>query len=270
MTEPQPGTPLPHPDGQPPRVFRRGGTVLRPVAPWTPAVHALLLHLERAGFAGAPRVVGDGYDGLGHEVLTFLAGASVHPHPWSDEGMWQVGRLLRELHDATADFPEPPGAAWYPSEFRAPFGAAGTVVSHGDTGPWNIAATGGRPTAFFDWDSAGPTALIDEVAATAWLNAQLHDDDVAERQGLPPAAARAAQVRHFADGYRLAAAERSRLVTGMIEYAIRDCAAEAVKGGVTPELADPGPLWALAWRARSAAWLLRHRRMLENALVGGR
>jgi hypothetical protein len=264
------GEPLAHPDGGPPRVFRRGGTVLRPAAPWTPAVHALLRYLEQAGFAGAPRVVGDGYDGHGREVLTYIEGSSVHPHPWSDEGIWQVGRLLRELHDATAGFRPPRGASWYPSEFRTGFGEPGTVVSHGDTGPWNIAATDGRPTAFFDWDSAGPTALIDEVAATAWLNAQLHDDDVAERQGLPPAAVRAAQLRHFADGYQLPAAGRAGLVTAMTEYAIRDCAAEAVKGGVTPDSADPAPLWALAWRARSAAWLLRHRGLLENAITAGR
>jgi hypothetical protein len=37
--------------------------MLRPARPWTSAVHALLRHLERAGFAGSPRVVGDGYDG---------------------------------------------------------------------------------------------------------------------------------------------------------------------------------------------------------------
>jgi hypothetical protein len=53
----------------------------------------------------------------------------------------------------------------------------------------------------------------------------------------------------------------------MIEYAIRDCAAEAVKAGVTPGSADPGPLWSLAWRSRSAAWMIRHRTLLENAVA---
>ncbi len=36
----------------------------------------------------------------------------------------------------------------------------------------------------------------------------------------------------------------------MIEYAIRDCAAEAVKAQVTPDSAGPAPLWAPAWRGR--------------------
>jgi hypothetical protein len=256
---------LPGAGGEPSRVFRRGGTVLRPAGPWTPTVHALLRHLEQAGFAGAPRVVGDGYDDEGREVLTFIEGAFVHPHAWSDEGIWRAGRLLRALHDATAGFRPPPDAVWCPWPFRTDLGAPGAVIGHCDAGPWNLAARDGLPFAFIDWDTAGPTDRLDEVAATAWWNAQLHDDDVAERQGLPSAAARAAQLRYFLDGYELTAAERGGLVTRMIEYAIRDCAAEAAQ--VTPDSADPATLWALAWRSRAAAWMIRHRTLLENAIV---
>ncbi|MFG1965165.1 hypothetical protein [Nonomuraea sp. NPDC049028] len=53
----------------------------------------------------------------------------------------------------------------------------------------------------------------------------------------------------------------------MIEFAIRDCAFVAVKSRITPESTDPDPLWALAWQARAAAWMLRHRPLLENALA---
>src|ERR1700742_4781949 len=66
-----------------------------------PAVHALLRYLERVGFAGAPRVVGDGFDDQGHEVLTFVEGAMVSPYAWSDDGIEQTGQLLRALHGAT-------------------------------------------------------------------------------------------------------------------------------------------------------------------------
>jgi len=38
-------------------------------------VHAVLRHLERAGFDGAPRVLG--FDDRGREVLTFLDGNTV-------------------------------------------------------------------------------------------------------------------------------------------------------------------------------------------------
>ena len=37
-------------------VHRRGSVVIRDTGPWTPAVHALLRHLEEAGFAAAPRL----------------------------------------------------------------------------------------------------------------------------------------------------------------------------------------------------------------------
>jgi len=39
-------------------VVRVGDTVRRPAAPWTPAVHALLDHLQAVGFRGAPRAHG--------------------------------------------------------------------------------------------------------------------------------------------------------------------------------------------------------------------
>jgi hypothetical protein len=73
-------------------------------------------------------------------------------------------------------------------------------------------------------------------------------------------------VRSFLEGYELAAAERTGLVTYMIEFAIRDCAWEAIRAQVTPESTDATPVWALAWRARAAAWMLRHRPTLEHAI----
>ena len=47
------------------------GVVHKTVGPWTPAVSALLRHLQELGFTGAPRVVGDGYG--------FVPGDSPHP-----------------------------------------------------------------------------------------------------------------------------------------------------------------------------------------------
>ena len=246
---------------QPGPVVIDGGFVRRPAGPSTPAVHTLLDHLERAGFAGSPRPVSAGAE----DVVTYIPGESVSPHAWSDVGVFQVGCLLRSLHEATAGFVAPAGAAWHPWPFASD--APDAIISHRDTGPWNIIARDGLPVAFIDWVTAGPADLLEEIAATAWLNAQLHDDDIAERQGLPSARARAAQLRHFADGYQLAAAERPGVVTAMIEYAIRDSAAEAIQADVTPHAGDCDALWAITWRARSAAWMVRHRTLLENAMT---
>lgn len=256
--------PLPAAEGGPSLVVRHDDTVLRPAEPWTPTIHALLRHLEAVGFTGAPRVVGDGYDEQGNEVLTYVEGEVRHPQSWSDDAIWRVGRLLHQLHDATASFRPPADAVWQPWMFHSD--ASGAIIGHCDTGPWHIVARNGLPVAFIDWTLAGPTDRLDEIAATAWWNGQLHDDDIGERNQLPDPAARAAQLRQFLDGYELPAAERAGLVTHMIEFAIRDCAWEAIRAQVTPESTDPTPVWALAWRARAAAWMLRHRSMLEQAI----
>ena len=63
-----------------PGVVRIGSTVHRPVRRSTTSVHAVLRHLERAGFAGAPRVLG--FDDAGREVLSYVPGtAVVEPYP---------------------------------------------------------------------------------------------------------------------------------------------------------------------------------------------
>lgn len=251
-------------DGTRSQVSRSGQTVRRRAEAWTGTIHALLRHLEDVGFTGAPRVVGDGIDAAGNEVLTYIEGETVHPHAWSDDGVWQVGRLLRDLHTATASFAPPAAAKWQPWWMHQP--GPGSVIAHCDLGPWNIIVRDGLPVAFIDWEFAGPANVLDEVVATAWWNAQLHDDDIAERQNLPDAATRAHHLRLFLDGYELPTVSRDGLVTRMIEFAIRDCAAEATRARITPTSTDPAPLWSLAWRARAADWMIRHRRLLERAI----
>ena len=49
---------------------RMGNVVHKQASPWTPTVHALLRHLEDAGFDGAPRALG--FDDQDREMLTYL------------------------------------------------------------------------------------------------------------------------------------------------------------------------------------------------------
>ena len=240
------------------------GVVHKTVGPWSPSVFALLRHLERAGFAGAPRVVGDGY--------SFVPGESPHPHAWSDEAVGGVGALLRALHDATATFRPPAGAVWQANWLRA-LGGDDIVFGHCDPGPWNIVGHGGRPDAFIDWEFAGPVDRRWELAATVWLNAQLFDDDVAEMQGLPDARTRARHARAIAAGYGLPRAARDELVDRLCDVAIHNARDEAVAGGVTIDStaavgADGYPvLWGIAWRARSASWIARNRTLIRRTML---
>lgn len=232
---------------------------------------ALLAHLEHVGFDAAPRPVDGGFAADGREQLTYVAGTSPQPHAWNEEAAWLIGDLVRRLHAAAASFVAPGDATWRPWFGRSLPGDH-PVIGHGDLGPWNIMAVDGVPTGFIDWDNAGPVDARWELAQVAWLNAQLHDDDVAARNDLPDAPARMRQCAVLLDGYGLARAERPGFVDDMIEFAIRTARDEAVAHEVGPETASPAPdgypvLWGVTWRARAAAWMIDHRREIEAALA---
>lgn len=247
-------------------VLREGEVIHRQTGPWARAVHSVLRHLEAAGFAGAPRVVSSGFDDQGLETLTFIEGQFMHPGPWTPEGATGVGRLLRDLHDATASYCPAPDAMWR-SWFGRDLGSRTRVIGHCDAAPWNIVALGGLPVALIDWDFAGPVDPLVDLAQACWLNAKLHSDDVAERESLPPLADRARQLRAIVDGYGLTARQRRGFVQRIIEFAVHSTAAEADEFGIGPYTTAPAGLWGMAWRARSAAWMLRHRFTLQNELT---
>lgn len=244
-------------------VSRIGDVVHRQTGPWATSVHALLRHLETEGFAGAPRVIGTGFDDQGRETLSFIDGTSPHPGPWPEEALFNLGKMLADFHRASASFTPPPDATWR-LWFGRDLGTGPRIIGHCDLGDWNIIARANQPVGFIDWEQAGPVDPLVDLAQLCWLNAHLFDDDLMERLSLPPLATRARYLRTIADGYGLSAKDRPRLVPTMIDLAIADAANEAVQAGLTVESTGPvDALWALAWRARSAAWMGRHRRVLE-------
>jgi hypothetical protein len=197
--------------------------------------------------------------------MGYIEGELIHPYAWSDDGVVEVARLLRELHEAARSFVPPKDALWMPWYTHRP--AADPLVGHGDVGPWNIVARDGIPVAFVDWDFAGPVDRLDEVAEAIRLNCQLHGDDVAALRNLPTAEARARQVGLFADAYGLGRDERSQLVDRMIEAALRGCANDADEAVVTRGFTGPHPMvWGMAWQARGGRWILEHRPLLDHSL----
>ncbi|WEB37979.1 phosphotransferase [Streptomyces yunnanensis] len=147
-------------------VRRIGETIRRPVGEWTPAVHALLTHLESVGFTRAPRALGtNGTD----EVLSLLHGEPAFS-PWpsplrSTGGISELGSWLRDYHDAVRDFQPPADARWQGHEggWRP-----GLIIRHGDLGPWNSIWHGDRLAGFIDWDFAAPDHALDDLAQLAW------------------------------------------------------------------------------------------------------
>lgn len=246
-------------------VSRQKDTVFRSAGPWSATVIRLLRHLEAVGFEEAPRVVGSGFDAQGRETVSFIEGDFVHPGPWPDEALPVIGAMLCRLHEAAASFKMPEDAVWRPW-FGRGLGASQPVLGHCDTGPWNIVARACRPVALIDWDEAGPVDRNIELAQACWLNAQLHDDDIAERVGLDSPEARARQARLLLDGYGLARADRAGFVDKMVAFAVHDAAEQAAQAHVTMETRDSKPLWGITWRTRSASWMLHNRAILERAL----
>lgn len=252
-------------------VARVGDLVLRSAGPQSPTVLRLLSHLDETGFGAAPVPVAGGFAPDGREQLRFIDGESPQPLAWSDEAIADVGRLLRAAHDAAADFHPGPDPIWRPWFGRGLPGDR-PVIGHGDLGPWNVLARDGRPAAFIDWDNAGPVDALWDLAQAAWLNVQLHDDDVAELNDLPSPERRARQLAAMLDGYRLDHAGREGFVDKMIEFAVRSARDEATMRAVGPETPSPVPdgfpvLWGVTWRARAAAWMIdHHHHLLQRAI----
>jgi hypothetical protein len=255
-------------------VHRQDRLIYRSAKPQSATVLAFLRHLETVGVHAAPTVMGSGFATDGRETLGYVEGRTHDHGPWTDHALAIIARLLRRVHDASAGFEAPANPCWRPS-FARTLPAARYVIGHGDLGPWNIVARTGLPVAFIDWDYAGPVGAIWDLAQAAWLNVQLHDDDVAALQGLPDPKERARQLRLFVDEYGLARDERESFVDCMAEYAIHSAREEAIEHAVRPgstaavnEAGYP-VMWAIAWRARSASWILRHHRVLHDHLTRG-
>lgn len=146
---------------------RIGDTVHRRRGRWTPAVQALLAHLQDVGFP-APKPLG--MDEQGRAVQAFMPG-EVHPGwpdslpPWMFEDpatLVAAAKLLRRFHDAVESFVPPPDARW-----RVAPGLH-QVICHNDWSPSNALFRDHVPVAMLDWDSAGPGSRTWDVAASAY------------------------------------------------------------------------------------------------------
>ncbi len=207
-------------------ILRRGDQLLRPIGPWSPAVHEYLRYLEAAGFEGSPRLIG--IEG-GYEVLSHLEGEVPSDPDWepgrgnrlptyarTDQALCRTAQLLRRLHRVSLDFE--PAVTCYRFHPRPP--RPGEVISHGDLGPWNTAYRDGLPVAFIDWDSAQPADPLTDLADAAWAFVPLAPAVQLAESGFAPLPDLPARLRMFVDAYGLAdrkailpALQRSTLIS---------------------------------------------------------
>ncbi|MER6950812.1 phosphotransferase [Nonomuraea sp. NPDC000554] len=241
-------------------VVRVGDTVRRPAKPSTPAVHALLRHLEAAGFAGAPRVVG--MDALGREILTYVPGSTgLNLLTATDEALAGVAGLLREFHDATAGFPlHADGWECGSNDDLSP-----EVIGHCDLTTDNVIFRDGSPRAMIDFDMARPTTRLFDIVTTLRHWAPIADP--VDRHPLHRNVSAGARLRLFCDAYGVAARDRRRLLELSRLRFHRSYAAMHAR-------AASGGGWARMWAGgagqrirRASAWLDAHEDDLRQHLV---
>lgn len=139
---------------------RVGDTVRRATGTWTEAVHALLGYLS-SRVRGVPRVLG--YDEHGREILSYLHGrvVDIDTELLTMKQIVSVVSWTRDFHEAVAGFSHPGPWRYYPV-------AGSSLIGHNDIAPYNVCFDGDEVAGVFDWDLAGPTTPLRELAFIAW------------------------------------------------------------------------------------------------------
>ncbi|WP_108717409.1 phosphotransferase [Miniimonas sp. S16] len=227
-------------------VVRVGDTVRKPWTEATPTVLAYLHHLRGRG-VDAPRPLGR--DERGRLVLEYVPGElAMARQPLDDALLRRVGGLVRSIHDASVGFSLP---REHPVLLPA---AEPDLMCHQDLAPWNLVLDGER-LVFIDWDGAGPSSRLWDLAYAAQSFAHLVD-------GERPAHA-ACRLAAFVDGYGADTALRRALPDAMTRRcrAMYDLLRRSHESGVEPwgsmYTSGHGAHWAGAAgyvERHSAAW----------------
>ena len=240
-------------------VIQEGEFVRRPAHRWSPNVGSFMAYLEQKGLPVEHFVKIEN----GVEFTTYSQGVLIHPQKWSDEALFEIGKLTAKLHCAGETF-IPDKQLGFKNWYLREIGDQQRIWCHGDIAPWNLLTKNEMPFCLVDWETSGPLDPMIELARICWLFPQLVDDDLAELYSLPIPEKRMAQVRLICEGYGLEQARRKKLPQKIVEVVICETAHEAIDPNITFE--DTGALWGFAWRTRSLYWIWRNRRLLENAL----
>ncbi|WP_318533043.1 phosphotransferase [Arthrobacter vasquezii] len=180
-------------------VVRIGGTVRKPWHPTSGAVQNFMQALRSHG-VDTPEPLGR--DAENRHVVEYLAGVTaLDSLPLSLDDLRRVGRLVRQIHDASEHIPLPEVDDWnLPLPTAEP-----DLMCHNDLAPWNLII--GERWVFIDWDGAGPSTRLWDLAYAAQAFGSLF-----EGQPIDDAAA---NLRAFIDGYDASSELRQALPDAM-------------------------------------------------------
>lgn len=221
-------------------VVRSGATVRKPWQPCTGSVHRFMAHLREQGLGEAPEP--RGRDAPGRQVVEFVPGIPApNDRPLPGDALREIGRRIRRIHDVAETFQVSPEKTWntlIPVE-------SPELVCHNDLAPWNLVK--GRQPAFIDWEGAGPSTRLWDLAYAAQSFAFFND-------GQDPGEA-ASRLRVLViEGYDAAAGLRAALPRAMGAHtqAMHDFLRESHRGDAQPwgrmSVDGHGEHWARATR----------------------
>ena len=184
-------------------VVRVGHTVRKPWLENSSAVQEYLGALRSSG-VDVPQPLGR--DEEGRHVVEYVEGIlALDQLPLDQEDLLRVGRMIRQIHDASEKFVVPkPGTRGMLLPAANP-----NLMCHNDLAPWNLIV--GDRWVFIDWDGAGPSTRLWDLAYAAQSFGMLF-----EGQAVKSAATR---LRALVDGYGADLALREALPAAMAKRA---------------------------------------------------
>jgi hypothetical protein len=257
-------------------VVRVGDTVRRHTGHWTPAVHALLAHLDSVGFSDVPTILG--IDDRGREVLSLVTGevGLLDPGcllpPWfrTAEACRAIGDWLRRFHDAQRGFIPDPALPWrlYAGRALRPR----EVLVHHDAAPYNTIRRPDGGLTVIDWDFCAPGDPVEDLAFSAWQWIPLWADKAAVATGhggamtAPEAATKLAAL---ADGYDASADQRSHLIDACVHQMTKHADDVEAMAETDPAFARLVELGIPRNARQDAAWVLENQAVLSSAIRQG-
>lgn len=234
-------------------VVKVGGTVRKP---WLRSTESAARYMNWIRSAGVDVPDWRGRDSRGRQVLEYVPGRlAMEVGPLSHDALQQVGALVRQIHDASSSFPGDP-ATW---DVLIPPPGATDLVCHNDLAPWNLIVGEGR-LVFIDWDAAGPSTRLWDLAYSAQSFAVLDESQ--------PVSSAARRLRAFIDGYAPDAELRAALPDAMVQrthamYALlRDSHARGREPWATMFSHGHGDFWS-----STAGYVKHHVEAWRNALA---
>lgn len=157
------------------QIQRIGDTIHRPTYPWTESVNHFLDHLYQNGILGIGMPLGTHSNGK--SIYKYLPGTAAL-RPWikplrMERGLIILSQFILQYHQVQKNYKLPDSPIWYVPKSHA---QKGTILRHGDFGPWNTIWQDQQFKGVIDWDFLEPGIPIQDFAQLAWYTVPLRGE----------------------------------------------------------------------------------------------